>query len=398
MTRGRHSAGAALLLALAGCQPVFYDLIGGAGSEGTGTTGHGQTTMSDPTTGPGSTEPGSSGGSGWPPPDPCGEINGGMKCGGPECPPCPPGLPCKEAKDCETRLCVAGICEVPECEFPGDCPKEPCRSPTCNPETRRCEFVDLDGVGCDDADPCTEPGTCKAGVCVAQPRDCSQFDDTCRVGFCNPQTGNCGVEFVDEGKPCDDGDPCTVFDACQQGQCAGKEFAALFLEDFADGQAWTLGELWQIGPAKESLCAELGAEDPAEDHSPGLDNALAGSVIGGCLPDKALAMDTCLTSPAVDTMVPGPLFLSYHDRLTSPPAPAASRVEVWTGQQWVTLFDSKGDIIDEPVWTEHVYDLSFFKNKGMKVRFCHHLPVQGLPIVAGWSVDDVMLGAPMCPP
>lgn len=396
MTRGRHSARAALLLALAGCQPVFYDLIGGSVSDGSGSTGQGQTTLSEPTTSSMSGGPGSSGGSGGP--EMCGDMHRGMMCGGPDCPPCPPGQPCKAPMDCESQLCVAGICAAPQCAAPGDCPQEPCRTGTCNQSTQQCEFTDLDGVACDDTDPCTEPGTCQTGVCQTTPRDCGQFDDVCRVGFCNPQTGNCGVEFVDEGKACDDGDPCTVLDACQQGQCAGDEFAALYLEDFASAQGWAIGELWEIGAATASQCAEIGGEDPAEDHTPGPDNSLAGTSIGGCLPDMALAMDACLTSPPIDTNVPGPLFLAYRSRLTSPPAPALARVEVWTGQQWMMVYDSKGVIVDEPGWTEHVHDVSFFKNKGMKVRFCLHLPTSGLPTVAGWSVDDVMLGSPMCPP
>lgn len=398
MTRGRHSARAALLLAAAGCQPVFYDLIGGVGSDGTGSTGHGHTTMSEPTTGASATDPTGPGSGSGGPTDPCSDMGGGMKCGGPGCLPCPPGAPCKDPKECETQLCVDGLCAAPECDAPGDCPQETCRMGTCNPTTHQCEVTVLDAVPCDSGNPCIEGEMCQTGECVGTPRDCSQFDDLCRAGFCNPDTGNCAVEFMNEGESCDDGDSCTSFDMCQQGLCAGDPFAAVFSEDFAAPQGWILGELWQIGQAKPSQCAEFGGEDPAQDHSPGPDNALAGAVIGGCLPDQALAMDACLTSPPIDVNMPGPLFLTYYSRLTTAASPASARVEVWNGVQWMPGWDSKGDAVDEASWTERIVDVSFFKNKGMRVRFCHHLPTPGLPIVAGWSVDDVRIGTPMCPP
>lgn len=389
MRRGAH--GVAVALALAGCQPVFYELLGGSSTEGTGSTGQGAWTLSDPTA------PDPTGEATGPPLDPCFGEDGAPRCGG-LCPPCPPGLPCEGPKDCETGLCFEGICEAPQCEFAGDCPQEPCRAAECDPVSRRCVFFDLDGSPCEDDDLCTELGVCFAGECQAKPRDCGFLDAPCRAGFCNPQNGNCGVEFVDEGGSCEDGDPCTMFEVCMQGQCVGKPPPAPFFDDFSQWQGWTLGDLWAIGPAAPSSCVQLGGEDPAEDHSPGFDDMLAGALIGDCLPDKPLPMDACLTSPPIDTTGPGPLFLSYWSRLTSASAPAGARVEVWTGQQWATLFDSKGEVVDEPTWTPHVHDVTFFKGPAMQVRFCHHHPVAGLPLVAGWSVDDVHLGLPECAP
>lgn len=382
MTRAGHSAGA-LLLGLVACQPVVYELSAGAMSEGAGTTGQVPMTTSDATTG------GTGSGFTGPPPD-CDGMSGGGSCGAPGCPRCPSGHPCEVPQQCETDACIDGLCAQPECDGPADCDGVgPCRTATC--EGRRCQYTDLDGVACDDGDLCATSATCQAGVCVKTPVDCSELDDDCNKGFCNPATGNCGVEHLPPTTSCQ-GDWCVKNGWCAQGTCVGT----VYFEDFDGPPSWTLGELWQIGPAQPSTCAEVGSQDPADDHTPGPGGALAGAVIGGCLPQTPLAMDACLTSPPLDVMIPGPIFLAYASRLSSPPAPAAARVEVWDGQQWV-LLDIDGEV-DEPGWTEHVFEVSPFTDKGMRVRFCHHLPAQLQAKVAGWSVDDVKLGASACPP
>lgn len=390
MTGSGRPVGAALLLGLAACQPVIYDLVGGAMSEGTGTTGQGPMSMSEPTSGPtsgivGSTGPGETGMSGCPM----------MACGEPGCPPCPPDHACDKPEQCESMQCVDGKCAPPECDSPADCQAGPCRSAMCDPKTRTCAYTDLDGVSCDDGDLCVASATCQQGTCVETPVDCSGLDGDCRVGICNPANGNCGVEFINEGGACDDGASCTVLDACAQGQCVGEEFAALYLEDFEGAPAWTLDAPWQIGPAEASTCAEVGGRDPAEDHSPGSDDRLAGAAIGGCLPESQQPMDPCMTSATFDTNVPGPVFLVFWSRMPSMSPPV--RAEVLSGQQqWEQVYQSQGQ--EESGWTKHIAEISFFKSKGTRVRFCQHLPSPGQPKVAGWSVDDVMVGSPMCPP
>jgi hypothetical protein len=407
----RRAAVVAGLGSLAACRPIFYDLIDSAGPEETTTTmaASASETMSDPSgddsTG-GETAPGTGEGSTEQPPPPpprCddGVRNGletGLDCGGPDCPPCFPGE-CQAPEDCDTKICVAGKCLPPQCQFAKDCPSEQCRAPECDPVTRQCVLHDLDGLGCEDGDQCTLGDVCKGGLCVSGGApDCSGLDGPCQLGFCNPKTGNCGVEFVGEGMPCEDGIACTVDDMCIEGQCTGKPTPAVFFADFSTPQGWQLDEWWQIGPAKLSLCAEIGSDDPSEDHSPGVDQMLAGALIGECLPAKPLPQDACLTSPPIDASLVGPLWLTYYSRVSSPPAPAEARVEVWDGQQWALLWSSKGQPVDEPTWTEHLVDVTLFKNPKLQVRFCHHHPVEGLPVVAGWSVDDVALGLPGCFP
>lgn len=386
----------ALAGALVGCRPVLYELVDGATG---GLTEQGSETMSTET-GSGDTEaPTATDG---PPPPTC--HDGGQSgeesdvdCGGPQCPPCGPGSRCATPEDCASGLCEAGTCAPPfQCAEATDCPPEPCRAASCTPDTRQCVYADLDGAGCDDGDLCTGDDVCKAGKCAGTPTDCGALGGACQVGFCNPQTGNCAYEPLADGQPCDDGLMCTFESTCAQGVCAGKPPPPLLFDEFVQPFGWNFDDPWAIGPAAPSACADNGFEDPPEDHSPGPDNFLAGAAIGGCLPDAPL--DACLTSPPIDAMVPGSVWLTFWSRLSATPVPGGARVDVFDGNSWQPIFDTKGEPFDEPEWTYHALDVSPYKSFALQVRFCHHVPFPGLPIASGWSVDDVYVGAPGCEP
>jgi len=60
-----------------------------------------------------------------------------------------------------------------------------------------------------------EGGT--TGPCAV---DCEAIQTPqCQVGQCNTQTGQCEVVADEDGTACDDGQFCTVDDACAAGQC-----------------------------------------------------------------------------------------------------------------------------------------------------------------------------------
>ena len=64
--------------------------------------------------------------------------------------------------------------------------------------------------------------TCDAaGACVGSPIDCSEQDDACNVGLCDPADGSCYASPTNEGGACDDGDACTGPDICSGGVCSG---------------------------------------------------------------------------------------------------------------------------------------------------------------------------------
>ncbi len=71
---------------------------------------------------------------------------------------------------------------------------------------------------CDDNNTCTEGDTCKDGVCTGTgDLDCND-QNPCTKDICLPDGGCVYEDLFDQ--VCDDGDPCTVGDACLEGACA----------------------------------------------------------------------------------------------------------------------------------------------------------------------------------
>lgn len=122
---------------------------------------------------------------------------------------------CKKKVDCGACGCESGTCEQPD---------NPCREAYCDPETGLCAERDRDnGSPCSVADLCVVNETCQSGVCQGQTIFCPPpAGEQCKLGICNPQTGQCEARNRDPGTPCNDGDICTIQDACNfDGVCAG---------------------------------------------------------------------------------------------------------------------------------------------------------------------------------
>ncbi|MFH1530008.1 MAG: hypothetical protein ABIK09_04630 [Pseudomonadota bacterium] len=171
------------------------------------------------------------------------------------------GLECPDGDLCTSSdLCIQGICVG----TPKDCDDDnPCTDEWCDAATGLCENVD-NVADCDDADPCTVADECGGGACAGTPvscdcvtdEDCDKLEDgnvcngtlycgtdtvpfLCKVDLdspidcpeavgsaapcldpaCDPETGACGFAEANEGFPCDDGDPCTIADGCEKGEC-----------------------------------------------------------------------------------------------------------------------------------------------------------------------------------
>lgn len=58
-------------------------------------------------------------------------------------------------------------------------------------------------------------------VCTPNSEDCGVLDSICHRGACNPETGLCFIEPINEGGACDDGAACTTGDQCVNGACRG---------------------------------------------------------------------------------------------------------------------------------------------------------------------------------
>jgi len=114
--------------------------------------------------------------------------------------------------------CEIDLSTVVECPSP-DGVSAPCLVEVCDAQSGACSFAPAnDGGACDDGDPCTVMDTCQAGECVAGvPVNCNDgnpcTDDTCVEGE--------GCEYTFNSAPCEDGDSCTLNDQCSMGQCAG---------------------------------------------------------------------------------------------------------------------------------------------------------------------------------
>ncbi|MBT9557473.1 MAG: hypothetical protein IV100_15640 [Myxococcales bacterium] len=85
-----------------------------------------------------------------------------------------------------------------------------------------CQPAAADGAGCDDGDPCTLDDRCQAGQCLGNKRDCRD-DDPCSIDVCDPFVGCVNTVLPDA--PCDDSDDCTGPDRCKDGLCAGPQVA-----------------------------------------------------------------------------------------------------------------------------------------------------------------------------
>jgi hypothetical protein len=131
-------------------------------------------------------------------------------CGGADCPGCPEGSPCLEPSDCESRVCVGGVCGVASCtdglssgtESGVDCGGDDTACARCS-----------DGDACNDGSDCAS-GTCEANRCVScqdSAENGTETDTDC--GGPNAACPRCGT-----GAGCIIGDDCTS-DSCDSGLC-----------------------------------------------------------------------------------------------------------------------------------------------------------------------------------
>jgi len=135
------------------------------------------------------------------------------------------GSACTEADACDSGICVPG--KPKSCDDGNGCTVDACQPAT------GCTNTDDDGKGCEaDGNPCTVGDSCVQGACkTGKPLACDS-GDVCTVGKCDPNNGKC--VFADTDKLCNDGDPCTLKDACDEGFCKGK------LNDCDDGTPCTI--------------------------------------------------------------------------------------------------------------------------------------------------------------
>ena len=154
--------------------------------------------------------------------------------------------------------------DTDQCQLDGDCPAtgDPCRAARCT-DAHQCVVFDREGLPCDDGAPCTvdtacQKGKCGGGLdlcecakdvhcadaplnlcagapfcdqsklpwrCASNPVSavvCGDSAGPCVQSVCQPETGKCEQVHNPNGSACEDGDPCTVAEQCQKGECVAK--------------------------------------------------------------------------------------------------------------------------------------------------------------------------------
>lgn len=126
-------------------------------------------------------------------------------------------LVCDDNNPCTTDLCAPAS----GCTFkPIDCnDNNPCTGEYCSPSQGGCVYVALNGKSCDDGNACTTGDVCKDKVCAGGTLITCDDGNICTDDSCDPLLG---CVFVNNNKPCDDGDICTDGDICMEGKCTSK--------------------------------------------------------------------------------------------------------------------------------------------------------------------------------
>jgi hypothetical protein len=348
------------------------------------------------------------------------------------------GDPCVSDNKCHVNAkCQNGLCIGTEKDcFFAPVPNE-CYVATCNPDNGMCEAkVGNEGLGCSDPnEKCTVDKVCQNGMCVGgKPKDCSALTKGCVDGVCDSQTGTCGTVAIAPGQPCaeaktdctvgecdtmgkcqpkpanqgglcEDKNPCTSGETCNNGVCQGGmqvTQTVYFADDFSNfnnPKGWTLGPEWAIGATKTSSGQDYAGPDPDLDHTTTTDNGVAGVVLGGNASTASLHDFYWLTSPAVNVAsVQGSLWLGFWRWLNSDYLPfMQNRVQVYDGVSWVTLWESGGSPgVNDTAWALQTYDIGKYKNAALQVRFGFNINSSGVFDVASWNIDDVVIANVVC--
>ena len=138
------------------------------------------------------------------------------------------GAPCDDAQACTSNdACTDGVCggEAVVCDDGLACSVDSCdeKSGACAADKSQCACLSnedcQDGNACNGAEICDPiEKLCKLGSPVA----CPSSPDPCLQNACDPETGACNPEPVEDGAACDDANACTTKDTCQSGKCEGS--------------------------------------------------------------------------------------------------------------------------------------------------------------------------------
>ncbi|MFO0747180.1 MAG: LamG domain-containing protein [Myxococcota bacterium] len=131
---------------------------------------------------------------------------------------------CDDGDACTSgSVCLSGVCSS---GAPVVCPAaDNCHiQATCDSRSGCPNVAKPNGTSCDDNNPCTATGSCQAGVCKnLTPTVCGASDSCHTAGVCDTSTGLCSNPVKADGASCDDADVCTRPGQCQAGVCSNLE-------------------------------------------------------------------------------------------------------------------------------------------------------------------------------
>jgi N-acetylneuraminic acid mutarotase len=121
--------------------------------------------------------------------------------------------PCNDGNACTSiDVCSGGTCNggsSPNCND-----NNPCTNDSCNPATG-CVHANNTNA-CDDGNVCTTSDRCGGGVCNAGAAISCYDGNVCTDDFCDAVNG---CQPINNSETCDDGNLCTLNDACAGGTC-----------------------------------------------------------------------------------------------------------------------------------------------------------------------------------
>jgi hypothetical protein len=94
----------------------------------------------------------------------------------------------------------------------------PCTADACDATTGGCTHTTVaDGSPCTGSNPCVVSTTCLSGKCIGGAAKNCDDANPCTLDGCTAGTGVCAHDGLDQA--CTDGDACTLYDWCANGQC-----------------------------------------------------------------------------------------------------------------------------------------------------------------------------------
>ncbi|MEC9071916.1 MAG: hypothetical protein VX938_06025, partial [Myxococcota bacterium] len=150
----------------------------------------------------------------------------------------------------------------------------------------------LDGAPCDDGNPCTLEDRCEQGLCVGATSNPCDSEGPCNPGNCDPVQG-CVYSQVEDGTPCALG--CFGSALCEQGSCVAVADSAVVCPEPDDPCVDQLQCESSTGECTREIYALAGTACNTDDNWCSLESC---DGQGACLDDQET--QTCSAQTAAD--------------------------------------------------------------------------------------------------